>query len=118
MKFIDKIRSQPDHIRELSAGLCTVVVVLLVAAVWFTSFKHNVYALLNPDQQAQPQSEFFASNVTSLFGSIGETIKNTTAAISEVFDSLKSGNQSVNIEINQKTSYTDQVHTLPVSGNK
>ena len=115
--LIQEIRNQPDHIRELLAGLCTVIVVTLVGVVWFNSFQHNIYALLNPDQETRNQEQLFAGNTQSLFGSISQTIKEATSQIGNALGGVKSGNQ-VNIGVVRDGRLPDRPHPLPVQGNK
>ena len=119
MKWLHKIHAQPDHIRELIAGACTVVVVVIISMVWFHSFKQNLYTLLNPDQQVQDQFYANASESKSIFASIGQTIKDTFAAISDTFGNIKAGSQTINVQSgNTVNAGKGSAHALPVSGNK
>ncbi len=117
-KFLDDIRSQPEHIREMYAGLCTVVVVAVVLMIWFHSFKQNVYALLNPDEQTQTRDQFFASNnaPSSLFGYIGQAVSASRATIADLLKgNVPSGSNS---QTGTATHDSGQVHVLPISGNR
>ena len=119
MKLLHKIHAQPDHIRELIAGACTVVVVVIISMVWFHSFKQNLYTMLNPDQQVQNQFYANVSKPQSIFASIGHTIKDTFAAISDTFGNIKAGSQMINVESgNNANGGKGSAHTLPVSGNR
>ena len=128
MKHIDRIRSQPQHIRELWVVGCTVVVVLIIVAIWFRSFNNNVYALLNPGQAPAPEQNIAANGgglpagqadtSASLFGSIGQAIQDAKAEISGLlnFSSSVSTNQSADGNAQPVTG--GPVHALPVSGNR
>lgn len=116
MSLLKKIHEQPDHIRELWAVFCTLIVAVIIAAVWFYSFKQNVYALLNPDQEVQSQNQSFAGNTKSLFDSFGQIIKDSTAQISQVLGIIRGSSQTTQVEVNNSSSGV--VHILPVSGNR
>lgn len=117
-KHLDRIRSQPDHIRHIWAGLCTLVVGALVVSIWFHSFHTTAYALLNPDQAQQDgNAPIFASQNQSLFASIAQTLKDGTAAIGQVWSALRD-TQPVRVQNNQPAADGGQAYPLPVSGNK
>lgn len=115
--LIREIRNQPDHIRELIAGLCTVVIASLVALVWFNSFKHDVFVLLNPDQQTD--NRFLASDSTSLFGYIGKAFSDGKAQITEFIKGSHTSTISPTTNSNTTSSNTESnPHALPVSGDR
>ncbi|OGN16907.1 MAG: hypothetical protein A3C88_00475 [Candidatus Yanofskybacteria bacterium RIFCSPHIGHO2_02_FULL_50_12] len=111
--LIHKARQQPRHIRELLAGLCTLVVVAVVVTVWFNSFERNLYALLNEPQDQETQLAIEKSQ--SLLGSIGSSVKDFGLAMGQLF-SLFNGKDS-NITINQDAD-EGQPYPLPVWGNR
>ena len=112
-RLINHVRGQPDHIRELTAGFCTAVVVVLVALVWFNNFKTHTYALLNGDEPAQ--DKYFAANSTSLFGSILRVVGEGGADIA----SLLSGDNKKKIEIKADPKEKNEaVYPLPVSRDR
>lgn len=115
--IIHKIRSQPHHIRELATIICTVVVVAVVVTIWFNSFRHNIYTLLNPDQQSQTQDQEFAQESKSLFGSILQTLSDGTAQISNLLRG-KSQTDVVNTPDTSSIPVIGEPHPLPVSGNR
>ena len=115
--IIHEIRQQPHHVRELATILCTIVVVAVVVLVWFNSFQHNIYALLNPEPQPQAQDQEFAKQSKSLFGSILQTLSDGKAQISNIF-SGKSNQAEVVNPAPPANNPSDASHPLPVSGNK
>lgn len=88
MSFLDDIRKQPRHHREIMFGLCVVTTISLVGMVWYNSFEKNLYALLNPGQNTDQR--FLAENKTapSLLGNIGQTGKDLKAAFYNIFSSI------------------------------
>ncbi|HVZ11305.1 MAG TPA: hypothetical protein VG941_02750 [Candidatus Paceibacterota bacterium] len=109
--LIRDIRNQPDHVRELIALLCTVVVGVGIGVIWFHSFKHDVYALLNPKPDQSSDARSFASDTTSLFGYIGKAFSQSKAQI-EDFLTRSDSNESLSPQ------ESGQPHALPVTGNK
>ncbi len=105
------IRNQPDHVREMLAGLCTVAVVSLIGIVWFRSFQGNIYALLN-DETSPVQEQFAATDKQSLFGSLGETVKGATQAVQALV-----GNQAVQVE-GEGQPAAEHTYLLPVSSDR
>ncbi len=114
--IIHEIREQPHHVRELATLLCTIAVVAVVVLVWFGSFQHDIYALLNPDQQPQQgQDQLFAQQSKSLFSSIIQAFNNGKAQISDLF----SGNQAGVINSpSPSPTPTESTHPLPVAPSK
>lgn len=111
--IIREIRNQPDHVRELAAILCTVIVVAGVGFVWFRSFQSNIYALLNPAPEAA-QERIFARESRSLFGSILEVLGQGKAQILDLFG----GEQVEPIDRSENVPAEIEAHPLPVSGNR
>ncbi len=113
-RFVYHVRSQPDHIREFWAGLFTIISVIIVGTIWFRSFEHNVYALLNPEEAPAGETNYFAG-AGSLFSSIGDAIKNGKAQI----QSLAGGSsQKTEEPKNTEQPKAPAVYTLPLSGNR
>lgn len=119
MKHLERIRNQPEHIRQLWAGLCTLVIGAFVVGAWFQSFQATGYALLNPDQVKTAGSPLFAGDNQSLFASMGQTLKEGAAAIGQVWASFSGKQGPIQIQGNglPQTSVVP-VYTLPISGNK
>jgi hypothetical protein len=116
--IIKEIRNQPHHVRELATVLCTIVVVAIVGIVWFHSFQHDIYAMLNPTDAPQAQDQMFAQQSTSLFGSMFQALKNSSAEISNFFSGKGSQTNIVNTQTYQTNSPSTATHPLPVSGGR
>ncbi len=115
MSFLDDIRKQPRHHREIMFGLCVVTTISLVGMVWYNSFEKNLYALLNPGQDVgqrnlaqQKESE------PSMFGGVSQVGKDLKAAFYNILN-LNSNDKKDNIE-NPKINDSGRVYTLPLSG--
>lgn len=117
-KIIHEIRNQPAHVRELATMLCTVVVVAIVGLLWFRSFQHDIYTMLNPKQsEGQAQDQLFAQQSKSLFGSISQVLKDGKAQIFNLFTG-SSQTDITNSPASSNSSSNNQAHPLPVSGSK
>lgn len=114
MSFLEDIKKQPQHIREIMFGLCVITTVSLVGMIWFNSFKRDTYALLNPEDVKQERL-LAQENQTSLFGNLSKTFKDISATISSFW-----GSDSFNSETEQgvEKSDTDKVYLLPLSEEK
>ncbi len=121
-RHIERIRQQPEHIRQLGTLGCTAVVGLFVIAIWFHSFQTTGYALLNPDQATQggDTSQFAKQSNQSLFASIGQSFKDGAAAIGQVWTEFHSSQPATTASQSSETSTqaTGSVNPLPLSGNK
>ncbi len=113
-KIIREIRQQPHHVRELATIMCTIVVVAVVAIVWFRSFQQDMYALLNPPE-TQAEDADFARESTSLFGSMLDTVQRGRAQLSDLFTG--SSGQSI-IVSSPSPAANSSVHPLPVTGSR
>ncbi len=127
MSFLDEIRKQPRHHREIMFGLCVVTTISLVGMVWYNSFEKNLYALLNPGENADQR--FLAEHKTepSLFGNIGQTGKDLKASFLGIFSSIGgsafggnlTGDEKNDLIIeNTKANDSGRVYTLPLSDKK
>ena len=116
--FLHEIHRQPEHVRQLLAGLCTVAVVSLVTLVWFRSFQQDIYALLNPADEPQAQDQMFARESSSLFGSIIQAFKDTGAQVSGLLTNESSRSQITNTTNSSDQNSTSSPHPLPVSGDR
>ena len=98
MSFLDELRKQPKHHRELMFGLCVVTTFSLVGMVWYNSFEKNLYVLLNPEEVTDQRNLATANggapskagaenkNVPSLLGDIGQTGKDLKASFYNIFN--------------------------------
>src|SRR5690349_7658301 len=112
-KLVHHIRQQPSHIRELVTLGCTIVVVVLVGLVWFNSFQHDMYALLNPTDQKDAQDQHFAAVSQSLFGSIMDTLSSGKAEITDLIH----GTSTTTVAAPSNNAAPVQPHPLPINGN-
>lgn len=124
MSFLDEIRKQPRHHREIMFGLCVVTTISLVGMVWYNSFEKNLYVLLNPGENADQRYLAENKNVPSLLGDIGKTGQDLKAAFYNIFNltgndkkDLPTGQAGIIIE-NTKTDDSGRVYALPVSEKK
>lgn len=120
MSFLDDIRKQPRHHREIMFGLCVITTISLVGMVWYNSFEKNLYVLLNPGENADQR--FLAENkaVPSLLGNISQTGKDLKAAFYDIFssiDRLIGNDKKENVE-GDKNIDSGRVYMLPVSDKK
>ncbi|KKS11364.1 MAG: hypothetical protein UU67_C0075G0004 [Candidatus Daviesbacteria bacterium GW2011_GWB1_41_5] len=116
MSFLDEIRKQPRHHREIMFGLCVVTTISLVGMVWYNSFEKNLYVLLNPGENAD--QKYLAENkpIPSLLGNISQTGKDLKAALYNIFN-LTSNDKKENVESNNSID-SEKVYTLPMSEKK
>ena len=111
MSILKNLQEQPQHIREIMFGLCVVITVSLVGAVWFNDFQNDMYALLNPEEVQQ--EKFLAQkNSESLFGVLGKTFGDISSVMTGFWGSSGSGD-GAKTEVENKTS--DRVYLLPLS---
>lgn len=117
MSFLDELRKQPQHHREIMFGLCVITIISLVGMVWYNSFEKNLYVLLNPGENTDQR--FLAENesIPSLFGSMGQTGKDLKATFYNIFN-LTSEDKKDNIVENPKNNDSGKVYTLPISEEK
>lgn len=116
MSFLDEIRKQPKHVREIMFGFCVVITVSLVGIVWFRSFEEDLFVMLNPEPEKQ--EKFYAerdqrtplvyASVTNALGSLRATMYNALGFFNDYSSSDMKENQE----------YTGEVHKLPLSGDK
>ena len=116
MSFLDEIRKQPSHVREIMFWFSVVITVSLVGMVWFRSFEENLFVMMNPEPEKQ--AKFYAdragrtpvvyANVTKALGSLRATLYNSFG----FFNDYSSNEVKVDEE------YTGEVHKLPLSGDR
>ena len=129
MSFLDELRKQPKHHRELMFGLCVVTTFSLVGMVWYNSFEKNLYVLLNPEEVTDQRNLATANggapskagaenkNVPSLLGDIGQTGKDLKASCYNIFN-LTGDDKKDNIVESPKDNDSGKVYVLPISGSK
>ncbi len=123
MSFLEDIRKQPQHHREIMFGLCVVTTISLIAMVWYNSFEKNLYVLLNPGENADQRylanengEDLKADNATSLLGDIGKSGRDLKAAFYSIFN-LTNDDKKENVE-SDKTADPGRAYKLPLSGKK
>ena len=114
MSFLDDIRKQPQHHREIMFGLCVVTTISLVGMVWYNSFEKNLYVLLNPGDITDQRNLAENKNVPSLLGDIGKTGQDLKAAFLNIFN-LTGNDKKDNVIDGTKVSEPTRVYTLPLS---
>ena len=116
MSFLDDIKKQPRHIREIMFGLCVVTTISLIGLVWFRSFEKDVFVLLNTDPAKQAQ--FYgdrAGRTPTVFAAATKTFGNLRATMYSAFGFLEDyGSNVINIE----EEYKGGAKQLPLSGDK
>ncbi len=117
MSFLDEIRKQPKHHREIMFGLCVVTTISLVGMVWYNSFEKNLYVLLNPGDTAGQRYLAENKNVPSLLGDIGKTAQDLKAAFYNIFNLTGNDKKDNNIG-NTKPADSGRVYLLPLSEKK
>lgn len=117
MSFLDEIRKQPQHHREIMFGLCVVTTISLVGMVWYNSFEKNLYVLLNPGENTDPKYLADNKTVPSLLGDIGKTGQDLKAAFLDIFNLTSNDKKDIIIE-NTKANNSERVYMLPLSEKK
>lgn len=84
MKFLDDIKNQPQHVREIMFGLSVFITILLIGMVWFRSFQKNLYVLMNPEEDFEKALAVENAPVPSLFGFIWQTAGDIKGLASEL----------------------------------
>ena len=112
MSFLDEIRKQPQHHREIMFGLCVITTISLVGMVWYNSFEKNLYVLLNPGETTDQRNLAENKNVPSLLGDIGRTGQDLKAAFLNIFN-LTGNDKKDNIIENTKVNDSGRVYLLP-----
>src|SRR3989344_6802393 len=102
MSFLEELRRQPRHHREIMFGLSVVTTISLVGMVWYNSFEKNLFVLLNPEESKDQRFLAETQTVPSLLGNISETGKNLKATFYDLFN-LTNDDEKMNVE-NDKTT--------------
>lgn len=116
MSFLDDIRKQPKHVREIMFALCVVTTVSLVGIIWFRSFETNLFVLMNPEPDKQ--ARFFAERdkrTPILYANITKAYTDLRASMYSALGFIQDYNSNqVKIEEDLK----GDAHVLPLSGDK
>ncbi len=124
MSFLDEIRKQPRHHREIMFGFCVITTVSIIGMVWYNSFQHNLYTLLNPEDTTEQRYLANTKSVPSLLGSMGQTAQDLKAAFLNIFS--LTGNDKKDLPTGQagtvikstKVNEPVRVYMLPISEEK
>ncbi|HYU64676.1 MAG TPA: hypothetical protein VEK36_00195 [Candidatus Paceibacterota bacterium] len=84
--LLEEIRKQPKIVREIMFGLSVVTAVAIVGAVWFRSFEHNLYALMNPDQQTEEKYVAQQEELKTPLAFLGKAVESLRAMIANFFN--------------------------------
>lgn len=118
MSLLDEIRKQPEHIRKIMFGLCSIVAISLIGLIWFRSFEKNLFVLMNPDEAVQQKYFAETGKEDTLFANLGKAVKDlkssVQAAIGNIFQ--KSGSEMI-IPSNSEAP-ANKIHPLPLSEEK
>jgi len=116
LSFLDDIRKQPQHVREIMFALCVVITISLVGLVWFRSFEEDIFVMLNPEPEKQ--EKFYAEReqrTPLIYANITRGLGSMRATLYDAFGFLEDYN-SKKVEVEEE--YTGEAHKLPLSGNK
>ena len=116
MSFLDEIRKQPQHHREIMFGLCVITTFSLVGMVWYNSFEKNLYVLLNPEEVADQRNLADNKNIPSLLGDMVDTVQDLKASFYSILN-LNDDKKNNTVD-DTKVNDSGRVYTLPLSGNK
>lgn len=115
MSFLDDIKNQSQHVREIMFGLSVFITVMLVGIIWFHSFQRNIYVLLNPEDGLEKALAVESAPVPSLFGFIGKSLGDVKGLVSGFL-----GGEDAGVELKgfRDTNRESKVYTLPLSDYK
>lgn len=117
MSFLDDIRKQPRHVREIMFGLCVVITVSIVGLIWFRSFEENLFVMLNTDPAKQEQFYAERANRTPLvYANVTKALGSLRATMYSAFGFLDDySSNEVKVEDEE---YKGGAKQLPLSGDK
>jgi len=116
MSFLDDIKKQPRHVREIMFGLCVVITISLVGLVWFRSFEEDIFVLMNTDSVKQAQ--FYADRAgrtPTVYAAATKALDNLRAAMYGALGFLDDYNSDM---IKVEEEYRGGAKQLPLSGDK
>jgi|SRR3989344_2661143 len=116
MSFLDDIKKQPRHIREIMFGLCVITTISLVGLVWFRSFEEDIFVLINTDpvKQAQFYAER-AGRTPTIYAAATKAFGNLRATMYSALGFLDDYNSNI---IKVEEEYKGGSKQLPLSGDK
>ena len=115
MSFLEEIRKQPRHVREMMFGFCIITTVSVIGMIWFRSFEEDLFVLLNPE--SEKQDKFYAernrrtpvvyANLTKAIGDLRANLYNVLG----FFDDYSSKDL-------ESEEYKGKAYQLPLSEDK
>src|SRR3989344_6435899 len=115
MSFLNDIKNQPQHTREITFYLSVFITILLVGMVWFRSFQTNLYVLMNPEGDVEKALAVENASVPSLFGFIWQTAGEVKGLVSGFLGDEVDMDGNLNRE---RKIESGKVYTLPLSEHK
>ena len=116
MNFLDEIRKQPKHIREIMFALCVITTISLIGMIWFRSFEKDMFVLLNPSQEVQ--DKFFAERsqrTPTVYANVTKAFVNMRASVYDAMGFLKDYNSN---QVDVDPEYKGEARKLPISGDR
>jgi len=89
--MLNKIKKQPEHIREIMMWVCVSVMFFVVGGIWFASFKNNLTTMLNPETEKEVKT----AQGSSPLSFITNGFKNLKANISDLIGTIKNEDKKV-----------------------
>lgn len=117
MKFLEDIKNQPQHTREIMFSLSVFITVLLIGMIWFRSFQENLYALMNPEEDVEKMLAVENAPVPSLFGYIWQAAGEVKGLVSGLLDFGEKVDENI-IGSDKIKVESSNVYTLPLSEYK
>src|SRR3972149_328687 len=110
MTLLQHIKRQPPMIRGIMFAFSVVTALSVVGTIWVQSFQTNLYALLNPEQEAQKQDLAQGPLVV-----VGDMLSNLRAAVS----SFLSGSGQEGFDSNSRTGHNERrVYLFPIARDR
>lgn len=118
MSFLDDIKKQPRHVREIMFALCVVTTISLVGMVWFRSFEEDLFVMLNPEPDKQ--EKFYAEReqrTPLIYANVTEALGNMRAAMYDALGFVEDYNSQVEVQ-EEDVELNGEAQMLPLSGDK
>lgn len=116
MSFLEEIKKQPRHVREMMFGFCVITAISVIGMIWFRSFEEDLFVLLNPE--SEKQDKFYAerdqrtpviyANLTKAVGDLRASLYNVLG----FFEDYNSG------RFEAEKEYKGRAYQLPISEDK
>lgn len=116
MSFLEEIKKQPRHVREMMFGFCVITTISIIGMIWFRSFEEDLFVLLNPE--SEKQDKFYAERdkrTPAVYANITKAVGDLRANLYNVFGFFEDYN-SGGLEIEKE--YKGKAYQLPISEDK